>query len=321
MINLIKAGAFDNICKGNDRVQAMKDYIDVIADKKKRITLQNMKMLIDFKLITNEYDFQCKVYNFNKYIKKHKIDNLYGLDNIALTFYSNNFDMDLLSTSTDYVFTIKQTDWDKIYKKQMDIIRPFVKEHNEELLEAVNSRLWQEMWNKYCLGNISQWEMDSISCYVHEHELKKLKNGLYGLSDYGKLPEEPEVNYEFRAKDTGKKIPLFKIHRIAGTVLDKDKAKKTVTLLTTTGVVDVKIFGDAFTHYDKQLSEKRADGTKKVIEKSWFSRGNKIIVTGIRRENNFIAKKYKNTPHHLVELITSIDDNGYITTELERVEV
>ena len=321
MINLIKAGAFDNICKGNDRVQAMKDYIDVIADKKKRITLQNMKMLIDFKLIPKEYEFQCKVYNFNKYLKKHKVDNLYGLDNIALAFYSNNFDMDLLSTSTDYVFTIKQTDWDKIYKKQMDIIRPFIKEHNEELLESVNNRLWQDMWNKYCLGNLSQWEMDSISCYVHEHELKNLKNGLYGLSDYAKLPEQPEVNYEFKAKDTGKKIPLFKIHRIAGTVLDKDKAKKTVTLLTTTGVVDVKIFGDAFTHYDKQLSEKRPDGTKKVIEKSWFSRGNKIIVTGIRRENNFIAKKYKNTPHHLVELITSIEDNGYIKTELERAEV
>ena len=321
MINLIKAGAFDNICKGNDRVQAMKDYIDVIADKKKRITLQNMKMLIDFKLIPKEYEFQCKVYNFNKYLKKHKVDNLYGLDNIALAFYSNNFDMDLLSISTDYVFTIKQTDWDKIYKKQMDIIRPFIKEHNEELLESVNNRLWQDMWNKYCLGNLSQWEMDSISCYVHEHELKNLKNGLYGLSDYAKLPEQPEVNYEFKAKDTGKKIPLFKIHRIAGTVLDKDKAKKTVTLLTTTGVVDVKIFGDAFTHYDKQLSEKRPDGTKKVIEKSWFSRGNKIIVTGIRRENNFIAKKYKNTPHHLVELITSIEDNGYIKTELERAEV
>ena len=321
MINLIKAGAFDNICKGNDRVQAMKDYIDVIADKKKRITLQNMKMLIDFKLIPKEYEFQCKVYNFNKYLKKHKVDNLYGLDNIALAFYSNNFDMDLLSTSTDYVFTIKQTDWDKIYKKQMDIIRPFIKEHNEELLESVNNKLWQDMWNKYCLGNLSQWEMDSISCYVHEHELKNLKNGLYGLSDYAKLPEQPEVNYEFKAKDTGKKIPLFKIHRIAGTVLDKDKAKKTVTLLTTTGVVDVKIFGDAFTHYDKQLSEKRPDGTKKVIEKSWFSRGNKIIVTGIRRENNFIAKKYKNTPHHLVELITSIEDNGYIKTELERAEV
>ena len=203
----------------------------------------------------------------------------------------------------------------------MDIIRPFVKEHNEELLEAVNSRLWQEMWNKYCLGNISQWEMDSISCYIHDHELSKVKNVIYGFSDFSKLSDEPVVNYEFMSKQTGQKIPLYKIYRIAGTVLDKDKNKKTVTLLTTTGVVDVKIFGDAFTHYDKQLSEKRADGTKKVIEKSWFSRGNKIIVTGIRRENNFIAKKYKNTPHHLVELITSIDDNGYITTELERIEV
>ena len=320
MINLIKAGAFDNICKGNDRVQAMKDYIDVIADKKKRITLQNMKMLIDFKLIPNEYDFQCKVYNFNKYLKKHKIDNLYGLDNIALTFYSNNFDMDLLSTSTDYVFTIKQTDWDKIYKKQMDIIRPFIQKNNQELLDAVNNRLRQDLWDKYCLGNISQWEMDSISCYIHDHELKKLKNSLYGLSEYSKLPEEPIINYEFRSKDTGQKIPLFKIVRIAGTVLDKDKNKKTVTLLTNDSVVTVKIFGDAFTHYDRQISEKGADGVKHVKEKSWLARGNKIIVTGIRREDNFIAKKYKNTPHHLVELITSIDDNGYIKTQTERME-
>ena len=144
--------------------------------------------------------------------------------------------------------------------------------------------------------------------------MKKLKNGLYGLSDYSKLSEEPEISYEFRAKDTGKKIPLYKIHRIAGTVLDKDKAKKTVTLLTTSGVVTVKIFGDAFTHYDKQISKKRPDGTKKVIEKSMLARGNKIIVTGIRKEENFICKKYKSTPYPLVEQITSVDENGYIKT-------
>ena len=94
-----------------------------------------------------------------------------------------------------------------------------------------------------------------------------------------------------------------------------------VTLLTNDSVVTVKIFGDAFTHYDRQISEKQSDGTKKVVEKSWLSRGNKIIVTGIRRDSNFIAKKYKNTPYHLVELITSIDDNGYIKTQTERVEV
>ena len=326
MINLIKSGAFDRLYGGN-RVKAMNVYIDLIADKKKRITLQNMKMLIDFNLIPEEYDFQCRVYNFNKYLKKLKFDNYYGIDNIALNFYSQNFDVDLLIPASkplfdaDYIFSIKQTDWDKIYKKQMDIIRPFIQKNNEELLNKVNDRLRQDLWDKYCLGNISQWEMDSISCYIHDHELKKIKNSLYGLAEYSKLPEDPIVNYEFRSKDTGQKIPLFKIVRIAGTVLDKDKNKKMVTLLTNDSVVTVKIFGDAFTHYDRQISEKRPDGTKKVIEKSWLSRGNKIIVTGIRRDDNFIAKKYKNTPHHLVELITSIDDNGYIKTQTERIEV
>ena len=93
-----------------------------------------------------------------------------------------------------------------------------------------------------------------------------------------------------------------------------------VTLLTNDSVVTVKIFGDAFTHYDRQISEKGADGVKHVKEKSWLARGNKIIVTGIKRDSDFICKKYKSTPFHLVELITSIDDNGYIKTQTERME-
>ena len=321
MINSIKSGAFDGLY-GGDRIKAMNEYIDLIADKKKRMTLQNLQMLINFGFIPDEYEFQCKIYNFNKYLKKMKFDTYYGLDNIALNFFSNNFDMDLLTpASNDYIFKIKQTDWDKIYKKQMDIIRPFIQKNNQELLDKVNNKLRQDLWDKYCLGNISQWEMDSISCYIHDHELKNLKNGFYGLSNFSQLPENPVVNYEFRSKDTGQKIPLFKINRIAGTVLDKDKNKKTVTLLTNDSVVTVKIFGDAFTHYDRQISEKGADGVKHVKEKSWLSRGNKVIITGIRRDSDFIAKKYKNTPHHLVELITSIDENGYIQTKLERMEV
>ena len=324
MVNLIKAGAFDELY-GGDRIEAMNTYIDLIADKKKRITLQNMKMLIDFELIPEEYDLQCRVYNFNKYVKKFKKDIYYGIDDIALNFYSQHFDMDLLTPSTDSTdglfYLIKQTEWDKIYKKHMDIIRPYIQKNNEELLEAVNNKLRNDLWDKYCLGSLSKWEMDAISCYIHDHELKKIKNGLYGLVNFADLSEDPVVSYEFKSKETGQKIPLFKINRIAGTVLDKDKNKKTVTLLTNDSVVTVKIFGDAFTHYDRQVSEKRPDGTKKVIEKSWLSRGNKIIVTGIRRNSDFIAKKYKNTPHHLVELITSIDKDGYIQTQIERTAV
>ena len=133
------------------------------------------------------------------------------------------------------------------------------------------------------------------------------------------LPETPEVERCLYIKN--KQVPIFKLSRIAGTVLDRDKAKKLVTILTKSGVVTVKIYGDVFTYYDKQISERGADGKKHVIEKSIFSRGNKIIVTGIKQEDSFLAKKYKSTPYHLVELITKIDENGNIEVQKERTMV
>lgn len=318
MINLIKAGAFDEFGK---REQLMSQYVSEISDTKKRITLQNMKMLIDFGLVPDEYDLQRRVYNFNKYLKKMKLDTTYyGLDNIALNFFDKHFDVDNLypTEKTESGLMIKQITWDKIYQKQMDIIRPYIKSHNEELLQSVNKTLMSQTWNKYCEGNISKWEMDAVSCYFHQHELQYVDELSYDCSDFYNLPEEPEIDRVIDIK--GKQIPLFKIRRIMGTVLDKNKMKKTVTLLTTSGVVTVKIFGDVFNHYDRQISEKDATGKKHVIEKSWFSRGNKIIITGIRRDTDFHAKKYRNTPYHLVELITKINDDGSIRTRGERLE-
>ena len=306
VINLIKSGAFDFL---GDRFDVMQQYIASISDQKKRVTLQNMKMLIDFELLPPELSFQCKVFNFNKYLKKFKDDIYYDLDENSFPFYEENFDMDLLSCS-EHSFRIKQTSWDNIYQKNMDKVRPYVKAHHDELLKAINERLMKDTWDKYCLGSLSKWEMDAVSFYSHQHELENVKEARYEFSDFYKLPEEPEVERIILIK--GKKVPLFKIHRIMGTVLDKDKAKKTVTLLTKSGVVTVKIFGQVFSHYDKQLSERGADGKKHVIEKSWFSRGNKIVVSGIRREDSFIAKKYTKTPWHLCELINEVKDDGTI---------
>ena len=318
MVNLIKAGAFDDF---GDRFGLMTKYIESISDKKNRITLQNMKMLIDFGLIPDEFDLERRVYNFNKYLKKFKFEKYYLLDNIALGFFDKHFDIDML-VPTDKVETglmIEQVKWDKIYQKHMDIVRPYVKTHNQELLEAVNSKLVKDMWDKYCKGNISKWEMDSVSCYFHEHELADVEEYYFDCVDFNELSEQPEVDSVFTIK--GKQVPIFKIYRIMGTILDKDKAKKTVTLLTNTGVVTVKIYGDVYSHYDKQVSEKNAaTGKKKVIEKSWFTRGNKIIVTGIRRDDMFMAKKYSRTPYHLVELITEVKGER-IMTRGERTEV
>ena len=316
VINLIKSGAFDSF--GN-RVSIMRQYINSISDTKKRITLQNMKMLCDFDLIPEKYDLQRRVYNFNRYVKKLKWESYYALDDIAFRFYEKYFDLDKLEASdmSESGFIIKQTVWDKIYQSHMDKIRPWVKENALTLLEKVNERLTSDMWNKYCQGSLSQWEMDSVSFYSHEHELANVRKNLYDISDYSKIPENPVVERILPIK--GRQIPIFKLWRIAGTVLDRDKTKKTVTLLTTDGVVTVKIFGAVFSHYDKQISERGADGKKHVIESSWFKRGNKIIVTGMRQSDGFLAKKYKSTPYHMVELITKVNDDGTIITRGERM--
>ena len=318
VVNLIKSGAFD--CFG-DRVQVMREYIESVSDAKKRITLQNMKMLCDFGLIPNEYDMQRRVYNFNKYLKKFKWNNYYLVDEIALNFYEQHFDMDKLrpSTNGDAEFMIKQTDWDNIYQHHMDIIRPWVKKNAADLLIKVNDRLMGDTWNKYCLGSLSKWEMDAVSFYSHEHELAHIKTRPYELTNFHDIPENPVVERVLPIK--GKQIPIMKIFRIAGTVLDRDKAKKTVTLLTTDGVVTVKVFGQVFAHYDKQISEKGADGKKHVIEKSNFNRGNKIIVSGIRvGENEFLAKKYARTPWHLIEKIDEVREDGSLVISCRETE-
>jgi DNA polymerase-3 subunit alpha len=161
--------------------------------------------------------------------------------------------------------------------------------------------------------------MDAVSCYFHKHELEDVDAAFYGCDYFEDLPEDPDIDYTFIKN--GKTIPIFKINRIMGTVLDRDKLKKTVTLLTTDGVVTVKIYGQIFSNYDKQIYEKGADGKKHIVEKSWFTRGNKIIVTGMRRgTNEFVAKKYKKTPYSLVELITSVD-GSYLETRGEREDV
>lgn len=318
VINLIKSGAFD--CFG-DRMQIMRQYINSVSDTKQRITLQNMKMLIDFGLIPDKYDLQRRVYNFNKYLKKNKTQTYYALDEIAFSFYEKHFDMDKLIPSdlSESGFVIKQVAWDKIYQGQMDKIRPWVKENAAVLLEQVNERLTSDMWNKYCQGSLSKWEMDAVSFYSHEHELANINARAYEITDFNDIPENPVVERIIPIK--GRQIPIFKLYRIAGTILDKDKNKKTVTLLTTSGVVTVKIFGQVFSHYDKQISEKGADGKKHVIEKSWLSRGNKIIVTGIKQSDGFLAKKYNKTPYHLVELITEVTEDGWLHTKGERMEV
>lgn len=305
VINLIKAGAFD---WSGDRVRLMQNYIDEISDKKQDLNLRNMQMLITYNLIPEEMDFYRRLFNFNKYLKNFKEGIYYLVNEPCFKFLEENYDIDMLVPTEDGSFKIEQAKWDKIYKKDMGPMRNYIKAHKIEMLQKLNDTLFNEQWKKKCLGTISKWEMDSISFYYHEHELAGVRNQTYGFVDFFKLPEEPEIENVLCIN--GKDIPLYKLHRICGTVLSKNKNKNTVSILTTSGVVNVKIWNNQFVKYDKQISEKTPEGKKKVIEKSWFSRGNKIAFVGIRRGDVFIPKIYKNSAwSEPINLIVKIDED------------
>lgn len=312
MSNLIKCGAFDALV-GLPREQIMEKYIGMIADQKQRLTLQNMQMLIDHDLIPEEMIFGKKLFLFNKFLKKQKAKEYYDLNDAAVNFIASHFGADWLHNGT----MISVPVWEGLYKKGMEPMRAYLKEHKDEMLKALNEALYKEMYDKYAAGNISHWEMESVSFYSNKHELS---DSQYLYDDFFKLPTEPEVDYTFFGKD-GNEVRIYTLKRIIGTVIDKSKMKNTVTLLTPTGVVNVKIYKNQYAGYDKQLSEKGADGKKHVKEKSWFSRGTLLMIQGIKRGQDFIPKKRKDSFYPIISKITDIHDDGTLEFQTERAEI
>ena len=310
-INLIKSGAFDKI-EGIPREQIMNNYLLSVADQKQRLTLQNMQMLINKELIPESMAFYARLFLFNKFLKNNKNGIYYNLNNSAIDFISTNFDTDLIEDGT----AILQKTWDNLYKKAMEPMRQYLKDHKDEMLTALNTALFNEVKDKYGNGNISKWEMDSISFYYHDHELAAVANDFDNFFD---LSEEPEIEYSF-VNDKGQEIKVFKLHRIIGTVIDKNKLKNSISLLTPTGVVQVKIYKNQYSLYDKQISQKDADGKKHVLEKSWFSKGTMLMIQGIRRGDNFIPKKKKSSIYPVISKIIDISENGNLTFQYDRVE-
>ena len=311
IVNLIKCGAFDNI-EHEDRTIIMQRYLATVADQKQRLTLQNMQMLITKDLIPENMIFYKKLFLFNKFLKQNKSGAYYMLNPVAIDFISEHFDADLITNGEK----IAQLSWDKTYKNAMEPMRLYLKEHNSEMLDQLNATLLNETVDKYASGNISAWEMESISFYSHEHELARVN----GYDDFYSLNEEPEIEYSFTAQD-GKEVKIFKLHKIIGTVIDKDKNRNTVTLLTPTGVVIVKVYKNQFALFDKQLSEIGADGKKHVVEASWFKRGTKLMVQGIRRGDDFIPKKTKKSVFPVISKIIKVNNDNTLEFQYERQEV
>ena len=276
-----------------------------------------MSSLISKELIPEdeEYKLPLRVYEFNRYLKAIcKIDkNYYRVDERAMQFLIDINCESLVGPN----FILGAKTWDKVYQSYMDTFRAWIGKNHDQILRSLNEIIFKEDWDKYAKkGNLSSWEMEVLCFYFHDHELKNINSGKYGIVDFFGLPQTPIVDKTF--KKGNKIINMYKIFKICGTCIAKDKIKSSITLLTPTGVVEVKFRKEYFSLFDKQISQRQPNGTKKVMEKSWFNRGSMLMIQGIRNEDTFISKKYSSTPGHTLYKIDSIDDKGDIVLRSER---
>lgn len=333
MINLIKAGSFDEL-ENKPREIIMKSFVKSISKPIKKLQFSNIENLNEMNLLTPEQKkYELRLYRFKNYIfnknnlvyQKGKSANTgyYKLDRkFAEPYFFEHFAVNMVEDK-DYEYT----DDGYIAVKRGSIEREFdnltkdFKENvltNPDFLAKINNKRFVDIWNeKVKSDNISKWEMDSLGYYYHEHELAGVDKEKYGIKDFEELNPDSEIADTFYYR--GKKKMRFKLCRICGTVIDKDKNKSTVTLLTLDSVVEVKFYKGQFGFYDRQITENRQDGTV-LTEKSWFERGTKLLITGYRRDEQFVPKKYSDSIFkHSVQLIKDIDKNGILSLQSERL--
>lgn len=311
-VSLIKAGAFDEF---DTRENIMRQYLFTTCNPKKRITLQNFAALVDHDLVPQQLNFQKRLFVFNKSLKANCVRGTdYIIKGRYYKFYEQFFDVDELAVRDNELY-LPQAKWKKMYDKGMTKAKEYLKDNQSIVLDRLNTALLSAEWDKYADGNISSWEMESMGFYAHDHELADLAYNLYGISEFRNLPIDPVVEKEYNG------IPIRKLTRIAGCVIAKDDMKNTLTLLTPeSGVVNVKFTQERYAEYNRRISQVMKDGTKKVIDPSWFTRGTLVVINGFRRQDMFVAKTYKSTKHQMVEKIVKANSNGTIEVSERRAE-
>lgn len=312
-VALVKAGAFDEF---DERMNIVNKLCDITADKKTVLNGRNLQMLSREGLWPQDNDelkTAQRLVNSTIYLKKLPVPEgydkkeWYGLDKRILNFFE---DIDYPISDFDKLSVIE---WKNYQAPWLNIIKDYLKEHQEEMLNKVNIKAVQDVHNKYFEDDdLAQWEIETMGLTFKEHPLKGINTECFD-----DLPQNPQPANFVKLK-TGRTVPLYDLKILSGIVIAKDKLHHSITLLTSTGPVDVKFRKEQFATYDAQISQMQ-NGKKKIIERSWFNRGNKILVHGMRQDDQFIAKIYKNSKmKHTVYKITGLLPDGKVSVQQER---
>lgn len=326
MIGLIKAGSFDSLYPEKTRGTIINHYFDLLSDEKvplpSKLTSVQLKKALELGVTFDGYSDAVRIFRFKQYIRVHQYDaatKRYILtEDSCVDFFNSKIKSHLNLSKGEYSvlprnegIAVKSSAFDKIYSILMEDLLKYInsEEGKQEYRKLQQDEFTKELRQKYCSGSISRWEMDTLSCYQHEHELASLSESWYNIVNFSELPEHPQ---------TGDAVVA-----IAGTVIDSNKNKRIISLLTKYGVVDVKFFGNQYIRFDQRLTKIDSSTKKKVvIEDSWFKRGTTLLVYGQRRENAFINKTcVVGTFRRSVGLIEQVDSHGKAQIKFARAKV
>lgn len=333
MIGMIKAGCFDEL-EGKPRPQILMAYLWRAAEEeipvKESATTTQLKKAIEIGMDLSKYKEKVWAYNFKKWVDANQYDKekkRYVLtDRDALNFFYDQFRDRLNQAKDEYslmpggVVAVKKSALEREVKKAIEPLMAYMNspEGLQAFANACRKARVDELKAKYCLGAPAEWEMEQLSFYHGAHELSRVDQKAYGIQDFFQMPETPETEEYIGRDGTKRQVP--KVTAIAGTVVDADNLKHIVQLLTTTGVVGVKMYGDLYNRYKQRLTSlDRSSGKKTLLDESWFKRGTKLIVYGFRREEGFVAKGARINGHQRqLCRIDSISQSGVLALSFSR---
>ena len=327
LIQLIKAGCFDEF--NPDRVAIMREYFELSANKINALTTANMGQIKSVgiyipKAIIAPYNFKKYVTSKQFLYGKHpnfKSKNIYWLDNRALKYFNENC-RDCLVEGTDYWQEDDRTvvvdkSLEKLLKPSLDNLKSYINQPKflDKFNEATIDRNMTESVGSY---DVNRWSLETCSFYNNNHEYSHVDANKYNITPFEELPEEPE----FVVQSWGKrKWRQYSLSQILGVVLDKNDNHHMITILDFhNNVVNVKFDSNFYALMKAQLSETDENGKKTVVDKSWLSRGQGLILTGYRfGENDFKLKNYSSSifPYKIIK-VDSINEDGTLEITTER---
>ena len=341
MLQLIKGGCFTEL-HSSDKTETMKWYLNnYIFEKCNKLTMQQFASIKEMGIIPDDLTLAVKMVNFKKYVlddthlvekyidpnkkpvKRGYHEGRYTLDQNSTQFFIDNFTED----SVRYVRNGFYVVGEKSFTKEADSYIQPLKDwfSSDKALEAYNKKSFEILWDKHAGSTPEAWSMKALNYYDGKHELENINESKYGIENFFELSETPEVydTYSKYINNELKTFPKYKITRIAGTVINADNNHYMIHLLTKYGVVPVKFNKGHYAYYGKQISAQLDPNSSKktVLEKSWLQRGTKLIITGIRIEQNFKPMRYNDTVYqHTCNKIEEVYDNGDMLVLSERVK-